>query len=310
MDSIGDESIAAHEHEFKKYGAEGLLASSVGLGWSGLSAELLTHGPGVNEYQGADSGAEIHVAISSSNSFVTRSTGGVVDRAIAERGTIWLSPPGPKEVRFDISAPVPQVLHIYLPSQHFSADSLGMGVDAAAAHTSLRYERSFQDPLVAEIAFAIVSEMRTQTAGSRLLAETLAVSLAARLVHSHSGLSLDKDLERPSHQGLDRRRLTRVREYIAANLESDLTIAQLAKVACLSQFHFARAFKAAVGQSPHQYVSAQRLERAKEMLTRGDQSLLDITIALNFSSQANFTRAFRVGTGMTPGQFRRDFARC
>ena len=122
-------------------------------------------------------------------------------------------------------------------------------------------------------------------------------------------LSPDKDLEQLSHQGLDRRRLTRVREYIAANLESDLAIAQLAKVACLSQFHFARAFKAAVGQSPHQYVSAQRLERAKEMLTRGDQSLLDITIALNFSSQANFTRAFRVGTGRTPGQFRRDFAR-
>ena len=309
MDSIGDESIAAHEHEFKKYGAEGLLASSVGLGWSGLSAELLTHGPGVNEYQGAESGAEIHVAISSSNSFVTRSTGGVVDRAIAERGTIWLSPPGPKEVRFDISAPVPQVLHIYLPSQHFSADSLGIGVDAAAALTSLRYERSFQDPLVAEIAFAIVSEMRTQTSGSRLLAETLAVSLAARLVHSHSGLSPGKDLEQFSHQGLDRRRLTRVKEYIAANLESDLTIAQLAKVACLSQFHFARAFKAAVGQSPHQYVSAQRLERAKETLTRGDQSLLDITIALNLSSQANLTRAFRIGTGMTPGQFRRDFAR-
>jgi AraC family transcriptional regulator len=282
----------------------------VGLGWSGLSAELLTHDPGVNEYQGAESGAEIHVAISSSNSFVTRSTGGVVDRAIADRGTIWLSPPGPKEVRFDISAPVPQVLHIYLPSQHFSADSLGIGVDAAAAHTSLRYERSFQDPLVAEIGFAIVSEMRTQTAGGRLLAETLAVSLAARLMHSHSGLSPDKDLEQLSHQGLDRRRLTRVKEYIAANFEGDLTIAELAKVACLSQFHFARAFKAAVGQSPHQYVSAQRLERAKEMPTRGDQSLLDITVALSFSSQANLTRAFRVGAGMTPGQFRRDFVRC
>jgi hypothetical protein len=53
---------------------------------------------------------------------------------------------------------------------------LGIGADAAAAHTSLRIERSFQDPLVAEIAFAIVSEMRTRTAGSRLLAETLAVS--------------------------------------------------------------------------------------------------------------------------------------
>jgi AraC family transcriptional regulator len=309
MDSSGKQSVGEHDYGFEKFGAEGLLASSMGLGWSGLSAALCAHGAGVVEYQGAESGAEVCVAISSSNSFVTRSTGGVVDCTIAERGTIWLSPPGPKEVRFDISAPVPQVLHIYLPSQHFSADSLGISVDAAAAHTSLRYERSFQDPLVAEIAFAIVSEMRTETAGSTLLAETLAVSLAARLVHSHSGLSPDKDLEQLSQEGLDRRRLARVKEYIAANLDGDLTIVQLAKVACLSQFHFARAFKAAVGQSPHQYVSAQRLERAKEMLTRGDQSLLDITVALSFASQANFTRAFRVGTGMTPGQFRRDFAR-
>ena len=67
----------------------------------------------------------------------------------------------------------------------------------------MRYQRSFQDALLAEITFAIVSEMRTQTAGGRLLAETLAVSLAARLVHSQSGLSPDKDLEQLSHQGLD-----------------------------------------------------------------------------------------------------------
>jgi hypothetical protein len=53
VDSIGDESIGAREYDFKKYGAEGLIASSVGLGWSGLSAALRTHGRGVIEYQGA-----------------------------------------------------------------------------------------------------------------------------------------------------------------------------------------------------------------------------------------------------------------
>jgi AraC family transcriptional regulator len=309
MDSIDDESIGGREHDFKKYGAERLIASSVGLGWSGLSAALLAHGRGVIEYQGAESGAEICVAICPSNSLVTRLTGGVVDRTIAERGTIWLSPPGPKEVRSDIAAPLPQMLRMYLPARHFSAESLGIDVGYSAPG-SLRYQRSFQDPLVAGIAFAIVSEMRTQTAGGRLLAETLAVSLAARLVHSHRGLSPDKDLEQLSHQGLDRRRLTRVREYIDANLEGgNLTIARLAKVASLSQFHFARAFKAAVGKSPHQYVSGHRLERAKVLLRRGDQSLLDIAVALNFSSQANFTRAFRKGTGMTPGQYRRASTR-
>ena len=91
-----------------------------------------------------------------------------------------------------------------------------------------------------------------------------------------------------------------------ANLEGDLTIDHLASIACLSRFHFARAFKAAIGQSPHQYVSAKRLERAKALLVRGDESLVDIALALNFSSQANFTRAFRHVTGRTPGQFRRS----
>jgi AraC family transcriptional regulator len=275
MDSIGDESIGVREHGFEKYGAEGLIASSVGLGWSGLSAALRTLGRGVIEYKDTEPEPKICVAISPSNSLVTRLIGGVIDRTIAERGTIWLAPPGPREVLVDIAAPLPQVLHMYLPARHFSAESLGIDVGYSAPE-SLRYQRSFQDPLVAEIAIAIVSEMRTQTAGGRLLAETLAVSLAARLVHSHSGLSPDKDL---------------------------------AKVASLSQFHFARAFKAAVGKSPHQYVSGHRLEHAKVLLRRGDQSLLDIAVALNFSSQANFTRAFRKGTGMTPGQYRRSFAR-
>lgn len=80
---MGDESIGVREHGFEKYGAEGLIASSVGLGWSGLSAALRTHGRGVIEYRGAESEAEICVAIRPSNSLVTRLTGGIVDRTIA-----------------------------------------------------------------------------------------------------------------------------------------------------------------------------------------------------------------------------------
>ena len=93
---------------------------------------------------------------------------------------------------------------------------------------------------------------------------------------------------------------------LEVNLEGDLTIDHLASIACLSRFHFARVFKAAIGQFPHQYVSAKRLERAKALVIRGDQTLVDIALALNFSCQANFTRAFRRATGQTPGQFRRS----
>jgi AraC family transcriptional regulator len=309
VDGSGNETVRLHEFQCEKYGAQGLLASSAELGWSGVSAALRANGSGVITWN-AQPEMEVCVAIRSSNSFVTKSSDGLVDRTIAQQGTVWVSPQGKPggrvEVSLDISVPLPQVLHILLSSQHFSEESLGIDADPAAP-ASFRYGHSFQDPLVAEIAFAMVSELRAQTAGGRLLADTLAVSLAARLMQRHTAFSADRDFARLSHQGLDRRRLIRVKEYIAANSEGELTIAQLAKVACLSRFHFARAFKAAVGQAPHQYVSAHRLERAKELLTRGDQSLLDIALALNFSSQANFTRAFRVRTGMTPGQYRRGF---
>jgi AraC-like DNA-binding protein len=150
---------------------------------------------------------------------------------------------------------------IYLPSSHFSPNSLGVHLDKSVI-ASLRYESSFQDPLLAEIAYAIASELQTQTSAGRLLVETLASSLAARLVQNHVS-SPAQVFPRITQQGLDRRRLSRVLDYIEANLEDDLTVDHLASIACLSRFHFARAFKAGIGQAPHQYVSAKRLERAK-----------------------------------------------
>jgi transcriptional regulator GlxA family with amidase domain len=111
----------------------------------------------------------------------------------------------------------------------------------------------------------------------------------------------------PSAKGrLDRRRLFRVLDHIDRHLECDLTLDSLASVACLSRFHFARAFKQAVGQSPLRYVIARRLERAKVLLIEGETPLVEIALALRFSGQANFSRAFRQSTGMAPGQYRRE----
>ena len=90
---------------------------------------------------------------------------------------------------------------------------------------------------------------------------------------------------------------SRVLDYIEANLEGDLSIERMAAIACLSRFHFARSFRQAVGQSPHRYVSAKRLERAKALLMHGDRPLVDIALALSFSSQANFTTRIQASDG-------------
>lgn len=291
-------------HGAAKYGPAGLLASSADRGWSGLSAELRSHGGGIIALKGLRPAIEMCVDVHGNGSVITRQRAGICDRTVAERGTIWLSPAGLQEGFIDISDPVPEILHVYLPPSQFSPDSLGIDFDEPAI-ASLRYERGFQDPLLAEIAYALVAELRSETSAGGLLAETLAATLAARLVQNRVGSSVARAIPRIAPEGLDRRRLSRVLDYIEANLEGDLTVDRLAKVACLSRFHFARAFKAAVGRSPHRHVSARRLERAKAWLKRGDQSLVDIALTLQFSCQANFTRAFREATGQTPGQYRR-----
>ena len=295
--------MAAPRNGVEKYGPAGLLASSAGRGWSGLTAELRHHNDGV-AWNGTQPHTEVCIDIYGNGSVVTRHGEGVFDRTVAKRGTIWISPAGRKSSWVDFSDPVPGILHIYLPSSQFSPNSLGVGLDKSVI-ASLRHEGAFQDPLLAEIAHAIVSELQTQTSAGRLLAETLACGIAARLVQNHVRPSITQAFPLTTKQGLDRCRLSRVLDYVEANLEGDLALDHLASIACLSRFHFARAFKAAVGHPPHQYVSAKRLERAKALLKRQDQSLADIAFALNFSCQANFTRAFRQATGQTPGQYRR-----
>jgi AraC family transcriptional regulator len=287
----------------EKYGLGGLLLSSADRGWCGLSAELRYHSKGAITWKGPQSDIEICVDVCGNGSFVTRRAAGIEDRRAASRGTIWLSPPGWQEGSVEIADDLPGILHIYLSLSQFSTSNLGTNI-AELGIGVLSYESAFEDPLLAEIAHAIASELQAQTSAGSLLVEALASGLAARLVQKHTSASSAQSFPRLTREGLDRRRLFRVLDYVEANLEGDLTIDRLASIACLSRYHFARAFKQAAGQSPHRYVSAKRLERAKALLIQGDRSLVDIAHALSFSCQANFTRAFRQAEGQTPSQYR------
>jgi AraC family transcriptional regulator len=273
-------------------------------GWSGLSAQLCSVSKAVIPWTTPQSDIRMCVDVRGNKSFIARRAPGIESRIVVRRGTAWLSPPGLQEGSVDIAEDMSGVLHIYLPVSHFSPGSFDNDIGGSAIG-ALRYETAFEDPLLAEIGCAIASELQNETSAGSLLIGTLASSLAARLVQKYATASSAQSCPRRTVQGLDRRRLLRVLDYIEANLEGDLSIERMAAIACLSRFHFARTFRQAVGQSPHRYVSAKRLERAKALLMHGDRPLVDIALALSFSSQANFARAFREATGLAPGQYRR-----
>jgi len=97
-----------------------------------------------------------------------------------------------------------------------------------------------------------LAEMQIETSSGSLLVESLAYSLAARLLHTYSDISLNLSDPLAAEKGLDHHRLQRVLEFVEAHLEDDITVENLASTACLSRFHFARAFKTATGKTPRQ----------------------------------------------------------
>ncbi len=153
----------------------------------------------------------------------------------------------------------------------------------------------------------IARELNQETSSGGLKMDALAVRLIATLARDHAEISPSRPPVALAKGLLDRRRLNRVLEYIEDNLESDITVSDLADAACFSLFHFVRAFHTAMGRPPHAYLSERRLDRAKLMLAYSDTSLVNVAFACRFSGQANFTKAFTRTMGVSPGRYRRAF---
>lgn len=104
----------------------------------------------------------------------------------------------------------------------------------------------------------------------------------------------------------DRQALEAIREYVAAHLDGDLTLAALARRAGMSTSCFSRWFRDQAGVTPHAFVVAARVDGAKELLRASDLTPLEVALAVGFSSQSCLNVAFRRRTGMTPTDYRRQ----
>ena len=101
------------------------------------------------------------------------------------------------------------------------------------------------------------------------------------------------------------RHLLRVRDLIDRAYAARLDVDALARSAWVSPSYFRRSFKAAFGETPHQYLTSRRLERAKALLRAGDLSVTEVCHAVGFSSLGSFSSQFRRVVGESPSAYRR-----
>jgi AraC family transcriptional regulator len=113
-------------------------------------------------------------------------------------------------------------------------------------------------------------------------------------------------LYRSIEGGLTPARLRRVTELVHAKIEDELSLDQMAESAGLSTAHFSQMFRKSTGESPHQFVLRQRVQRAKEMLRAAEVRMLDVAVACGFKTQQHFARVFRQLCGASPTAYRQE----
>jgi transcriptional regulator GlxA family with amidase domain len=100
------------------------------------------------------------------------------------------------------------------------------------------------------------------------------------------------------------RRLLRARDAMDRAYAEPLDVRAVAAVACLSEAHFIRSFRACFGETPHRYLQRRRVERAMFLLRETDRSVTDICLDTGFSSLGTFSRTFREIVGEPPSGYR------
>lgn len=163
------------------------------------------------------------------------------------------------------------------------------------AAVELAPEFSRRDARVAHLAAALLPGPGDASARDDLFAESVALALATQLLGWSS--------EAPVLHSLGSRRLRLVTDYIEANLGEPLGLNELAGVAGLSRAHFATAFKAATGFTPHRYLVRRRVESARDRLLRGEAACA-VAADTGFAHQSHLAKSMRRVLGVTPGQLR------
>jgi AraC family transcriptional regulator len=176
--------------------------------------------------------------------------------------------------------------------------------DRTDGELELRTYRKFADPRLRALVTAVHAETMAGFPNGRLFLDSVEHDIATVLVNGHAVRHRPVQIYRG---GLGSGRLRKIKELVDSKMEDDLSLDEMALSVGLSTAHFARMFRKSTGETPHQFVLRQKVERAKAMLRAAEARVLDVAVACGFKTQQHFAQVFRDVCGVSPTEYRQDF---
>lgn len=204
--------------------------------------------------------------------------------------------PAGSSTRWTLTAPATSLLLRLNPSlMRDTAEQMRLDPELAPAiHV--------RDPQIERIGWMMQTEEQDGHPGGRIFADSLASALAARLLALQTLAA--RQLPATPVRALPAWQLRAVQDYIEANLDQDLTLAELAAVAGFSVSHFKELFRHAAGMPVHRFVLARRVERARQLLQQGQLTNTEIALEAGFAHPSHMARSIRQSLNLTPAQLR------
>jgi AraC-like DNA-binding protein len=169
--------------------------------------------------------------------------------------------------------------------------------------SGLKTVTGLYDPVLEHLAHALAPALASAGSDSAgmLFVDQLGMAIGTHVLQRYGGAPA---LTAP-RGGLSRMHEERAKQMLLEKAKGNVSIPEIARECNMSASYFLRAFKETTGQTPHQWLMAQRVQRARELLRYTELPLAEVAVACNFYDQSHFSRVFSQAVGASPGHWRR-----